>query len=46
MSIKRHLADHRAKEFGLLDHHGGNQQPAIGAAHDAKLLGRGEATAF
>ena len=43
---QRHLADHGAEQFGLLHHHGRNQQPAIGAAHDAELLGRGEAALF
>ena len=40
---QRHLADHRAEQFGPLHHHGGDQQPAIGAAHDAQLFGRGQA---
>ena len=40
---QRYLADHCAEQFGMLCHDGRNQKPAIGAAHNAELLGRGDA---
>ena len=46
MSISGTWQTTAPSKFGMLRHHGGDQKPAIRAAHDAELLGRGEAARF